>query len=161
MHVTNSPKMLSVFGAIEERLKSSNDRHAAVLFDENERLEWLIGRIGQLAQTVRKLHRHLLLDAAALTFAWLESKHINAGEVRILVSGERLRQRQLFSQGKLSFRVDGDIPSPSRKLHVLIEEVGEVAEAIEAIEMRPPQSQGRETPHRRTCPGRRRNRGLA
>lgn len=48
---------------------------------------------------------------------------------------ERLRQRDLFRRGKLSCPVESTTTDENRKLRVLVEEVGEVAQELDALEM--------------------------
>ena len=50
------------------------------------------------------------------------------------VARERLRQKQLFYDGKILFNCDSPVVDSNRKLRVLVEEVGEVAQAIDCIE---------------------------
>ncbi|MDE2104379.1 MAG: hypothetical protein KGL39_44485 [Patescibacteria group bacterium] len=50
------------------------------------------------------------------------------------VADERLRQRALFVAGQITFDVGSPLPDANRKLRVLAEEVGEVAEAIDFLE---------------------------
>jgi hypothetical protein len=47
---------------------------------------------------------------------------------------ERLRQKQLFREGKLSFACDSTLVCDDRKHRALSEEVGEVAKAIDVLE---------------------------
>ena len=55
-------------------------------------------------------------------------------DVMTLVADERVRQNALFAEGKIPFNCASRIADPNRKLRVLVEEVGEVAEAIDRIE---------------------------
>lgn len=55
-------------------------------------------------------------------------------EVFAAIAKERSRQRELFRTGEISFDVSSTVPDANRKLRVLVEEVGEVAEAIDLIE---------------------------
>lgn len=50
------------------------------------------------------------------------------------VAAERSRQKQLFACGKISFDCASVIPDPNRKLRVLIEEIGEVAQELDRLE---------------------------
>jgi hypothetical protein len=56
---------------------------------------------------------------------------------------ERLRQKQLLREGKIFFACDSPVVSHDRKLRVLTEELGEVAGAIDQIEMLNPLRQPR------------------
>jgi len=50
------------------------------------------------------------------------------------VAAERIRQQQLFRDGKFTFTCASPTADENRKLRVLAEEVGEVAEALDRIE---------------------------
>jgi len=56
---------------------------------------------------------------------------------------ERLRQKQLLREGKIFFACDSPVVSHDRKLRVLTEELGEVAGAIDQIEILNPLRQPR------------------
>jgi len=56
---------------------------------------------------------------------------------------ERLRQKQLLREGKIFFACDSPVVSHDRKLRVLTEELGEVAAAIDQIEILNPLRQPR------------------
>lgn len=47
------------------------------------------------------------------------------------IAAERSRQRELFGTGKISFDCASPVPDANRKLRVLVEEIGEVAEVID------------------------------
>jgi hypothetical protein len=50
------------------------------------------------------------------------------------IAAERARQKQLFRTGKITFDCASVIPDPNRKLRVLMEEVGEVAQELDRLE---------------------------
>jgi hypothetical protein len=50
------------------------------------------------------------------------------------IAQERVRQQELLRSGKITFSCSSPIVDDNRKLRVLTEEVGEVAEAIDALE---------------------------
>jgi len=50
------------------------------------------------------------------------------------IAAERDRQRQLLQAGKITFDCASVIPDPNRKLRVLAEEVGEVAQELDRLE---------------------------
>lgn len=50
------------------------------------------------------------------------------------IAEERVRQRELFHAGKITFDCASVIPDPNRKLRVLMEEVGEVAQELDRLE---------------------------
>jgi hypothetical protein len=55
-------------------------------------------------------------------------------DVFALVARERARQRDLYRTGRISFDCGSPIPDLNRKLRVLVEEVGEVAQDIDRLE---------------------------
>lgn len=73
-----------------------------------------------------------LIAIYGLCVGWL----MNLGVKRCqnLISAERDRQDELFHTGKLPFNCNSRVVDPLRKLRVLVEEVGEVAEAIDMLE---------------------------
>ena len=88
---------------------------------------------------------HRLLTIAAFAMQWSRcatgaqnwcsrASFVNALEfVRI----ERLRQRRLFAEGRITFDCASPVVDPRRKLRVLIEEIGEVAQEIDRVEQHP------------------------
>lgn len=50
------------------------------------------------------------------------------------IAAERSRQRQLFATRQITFDCASVIPDPNRKLRVLIEEIGEVAQELDRLE---------------------------
>lgn len=88
---------------------------------------------------------HRLLTIAAFAMQWSrcavgahnwcseDSFQIALEQVRI----ERLRQRRLFAEGKITFDCASPVVDPRRKLRVLIEEIGEVAQEIDRVEQHP------------------------
>ena len=50
------------------------------------------------------------------------------------VAAERIRQKQLLRDGKILFNCDSPVVDENRKLRILMEEVGEVAEAMDRVE---------------------------
>ena len=59
-------------------------------------------------------------------------------EVFAAIARERVRQRELLLAGNITFDVASPIPDDNRKLRVLVEEVGEVAEAMDRLEQNAP-----------------------
>lgn len=53
----------------------------------------------------------------------------------IVIDAERNRQEELLCQGKFLFTCASQVASANRKFRVLAEEIGEVAEAIDKLEM--------------------------
>ena len=135
MKLANSPAMLTVFGKIEANLVTggptcSQYRLAAKAFNYDTNLTWLTSAIGKIGDTINR--KDALLHVASITCAWLEAMEVYC--VLTVVSDERLRQRRLFAAGKITFDVSSKEPKSDRKLRVLVEELGEVAEAIDRIE---------------------------
>lgn len=54
------------------------------------------------------------------------------------IANERIRQRELLMNVKHLFTCDSQCADVNRKLRVLVEEVGEVAEAIDSLEFSNP-----------------------
>lgn len=50
------------------------------------------------------------------------------------IATERDRQRRLFHTGKITFDCASTLPDPNRKLRVLTEEIGEVAQELDRLE---------------------------
>ena len=73
-----------------------------------------------------------LVNLFGFTFGWLMQLGVQMPYNRI--HQERFRQEELFRQKKHLFSVASPVVSPARKLRVLVEEIGEVAEAIDKIE---------------------------
>lgn len=55
-------------------------------------------------------------------------------EVFAAIAAERVRQRELFAAGRITFDAASPIPDDNRKLRVLVEEVGEVAQELDNLE---------------------------
>jgi hypothetical protein len=133
--------MMKVFGDIEGQMSLTNDREAARDFSLDTKLGWLAGHVGSVATTTRR--HDALLRVAAVMFAWLESMHVKPLDILLKIADERVRQRELFKARKHSFRVDSPVVDTWRKLRVLVEELGEVAEAIDDLEKHPQHKQRR------------------
>ena len=52
------------------------------------------------------------------------------------IAQERLRQRELLKVGKILFNCDSIVVDDHRELRVLLEEIGEVARAMDVIELK-------------------------
>lgn len=94
---------------------------------------------GQLAFAVmskssREIRRDHLQRIAAFTLGWLERIKGPDEDPFTLITAERRRQRELLRAGKFNLDVSHPTPDETRKLRVLVEEVGEVAEAIDKLE---------------------------
>ena len=133
--VRNSPAMLTVIGRIDQLISNARLRRESAS-DHDEKLANCVGLLGDIARDERG-GMPFLMWIGARVFVWLETFGLAFEEILADVAQERLRQRRLFEDHKLNFRVDSRYVSPSRKLRVLVEEIGEVAEAIDEIEAHP------------------------
>lgn len=81
-------------------------------------------------------HRSHLLQVAAFAAGWVErlADAKNKDRVFELIDKERERQEALFLAGKISFQCSSPVVDVKRKIRVLIEELGEVAEEIDGME---------------------------
>jgi hypothetical protein len=61
-------------------------------------------------------------------------------DVFALIAAERTRQRELFAANKITFDVAAPLPDVNRKLRVVVEEIGEVAQEIDHLEQLKPNS---------------------
>jgi hypothetical protein len=102
--------------------------------DEDIRLLHLAFGVGQVSDQIRLRHplNAELERIAAWTIGWAES--LASKDVCGLVHAERDRQNALFAEGKLPFTCASRTADAKRKLRVLVEEIGEVAEAIDMLE---------------------------
>jgi hypothetical protein len=120
-------------------------RHRNVLLgfnpnlDADAKLLELSKGVGLLAQTLdyseEVVTRHLQ-GITAWVLGW--TKELQQGGERdclVLVFEERERQDEMLRKGKFLYNCASAIASPRRKLRVLLEEIGEVAEAIDKLEM--------------------------
>lgn len=137
----NSPAMLTAVDQINSRLAENSDRVCATDWSTDYKLAWLIGRTGNIANSMKR--HEAVLDVAGCAFAWLESLHIKPMDILVRIADERLRQRKLFTDGIHHFRMDSPVVDWTRKLRVLAEEVGEVAEAIDQLEAKPQSKQAK------------------
>lgn len=106
--------------------------------DDDRLLKIQIG-LGFLAGVIRANEpreiRSVLQRLAAHATGWVEHLGITE-DVFALIHAERDRQERLFVvEKKFLFTCASRTASPVRKLRVLVEEVGEVAEAIDKIEV--------------------------
>jgi len=141
--VKNSPVMMDVIMGVMDLIEKSNDRIAAVDFDLDLKLAWLTGRVGDIAKTMGERRQQAVAHAAGAAFAWLLAMKLPETDVVARIADERLRQRQLFAARKLTFRVDSKAVGDWRKLRALVEELGEVAEAVDQLEAHPRSRQHR------------------
>ena len=138
MSAKNSPAMLTVIGNIYSRLDQGGERETARDFNLDTKLVWLANKVGDITNTeIHECRYHKVYAVACCAFAWLESLHIKPEDLLIKISDERLRQKQLFADRIHHFRTDSPVVDWKRKLRVLLEEVGEVAQTIDRLERSP------------------------
>lgn len=90
---------------------------------------------GIVTRPVQKLLlRDQLFRIAASACGWAERLKAKDQDIFALVTAERQRQRQLLRDGAFTLDVSSPIPDDVRKLRVLVEEIGEVAEAADKVE---------------------------
>lgn len=76
-----------------------------------------------------------LTDVGAFAYGWLERLEGNAGiDCAYLILDERKRQDKLFRSGELPFNCNSPVVDDRRKFGVLLEEGGEVAEAVDFLD---------------------------
>ena len=131
----NSPAMMDVMHDVFELLKKTKDKAAASDWTIDYKLAWLTGRVGDIANTTRR--RDAVRHAACAAVAWLASQHLSDMDILSRIAEERIRQRKLFAAREHSFRVDSPIVDWTRKLRMLVKEVGGVAAAIDRLEKSP------------------------
>lgn len=124
-----------MFDQIEAQLRLTNDRAAARDFTMDVRLAWLSGHVGNVANSAACSHN--LLRVAAVTVAWLEAMELPAAFVHTSIVEEHLRQRQLFTDKKISFAADAPAMDCWRRLRVLVKGLGRVAQAVDELEASP------------------------
>ena len=97
----------------------------------DRKLSELVCGLGQLAAAQYSAPVHLR-NLFGFTFGWLRQLRVN--HAFNLIHQERERQEQMFRDGTHDFTCSCHTVSFFRKLRVLTEEVGEVAQAIELVE---------------------------
>lgn len=129
--VTARQKVFSAVGMHANRLlvRAEKDDTARVLS-----LGIGIGLVGAAVENkghniISQLHR-----VAAWCIGWAESTPGFTGDVLALIHNERERQEQLFRTGEFNYTCASPTASGARKYRVLLEEGGEVAEAVDFLE---------------------------
>ncbi len=130
--IYNAPAMMTALDKITARLAQASDREIAGGFNNDLKLAWITARVGEIASITNRAEG--VLKVACCAFAWLESLAIGPTDIIARIADERLRQRELFAARKHHFRVDSPVVDWTRKLRVLVEEVGEVAQEIDNLE---------------------------
>ncbi|HEY4415927.1 MAG TPA: hypothetical protein VGO57_09565 [Verrucomicrobiae bacterium] len=102
--------------------------------NHHERLRQLTVGTGQLAALLRdpgwsKGHLRRVYGFCTGWLVALGEKHTT-----VLVEAERAQQEELFQAGKHLFTCSSPVVDEVRKLGVLVEELGEIADAIENLE---------------------------
>lgn len=82
-----------------------------------------------------------LQSLAAFVCAWLAANGTTSSAMMESTFAERRRQDELLRTGKLLFNCASSIADDRRKFRVLIEEIGEVAQAIDRVECCPSRHQ--------------------
>lgn len=132
---SNSPAMLDVIFKIQARIVQAKINLAVAEFSTDAKLAWLVGGVGRIATSLPR--NAAVLDVAAVALAWLEYLHLSDMDILERIATERVRQKKLFTDRVHHFRVDSPVVDWTRKLRVLVEEVGEVAQAIDRLEQKP------------------------
>jgi hypothetical protein len=135
--IKNSPAMMTVICKVLNYQETAGycppEKHQT---DVN--LAIVTARLGGIVNTVNPRERQQsLLRLASWVWNWLESLNLSRSDIARRIADERDRQRELFAARKLKFRVDDPAVDWPRKLRVLVEEVGEVAQAIDQWEASP------------------------
>lgn len=106
--------------------------------DHDEKLMELSKGVGHVAQSFHlgnECTRGHLLRIAAYAAGWADNlQAMGEAPAMRLMADERARQDDLLRKGKLLYNCSSIVASPRRKLRVLVEEMGEVAQAIDDIE---------------------------
>ena len=123
---------------IYERMRNCSSRVLGFdgLKSHDDRLAMLCEGIGQLALCIKApktwARENQLVRIAAYCAGWVES--MESADVFTRITAERERQNLLLRQGKFSYTCASPVADPRRKLRVIVEELGEVAEALFRLE---------------------------
>jgi hypothetical protein len=128
--IKNSSSMMTIFDQIEAHLDLYN--YAQESHDLN-----LMCLVNKTTPSGRINTHERMLIIASFAVCWLKSLRLKLLEIFEMIANERLRQRQLFAERKFSFTCSSPVIDPCRKFRVLMEEIGEVAEAIDYVEQHP------------------------
>ena len=107
---------------------------ADTTLSHDRKLKELVAALGALAGNLgqRDYIRRNLSGILGISFGWTMS--LGAAMPFDKIHNERERQHKLFLDGRFSFTCASPVADPVRKLRVLAEEVGEVANAIDEFE---------------------------
>jgi NTP pyrophosphatase (non-canonical NTP hydrolase) len=102
----------------------------------DEKLKSLTVGVGQLAALIKDegWTRAHLRRVFGFCYGWIGAMKVKNPIAEI--AAERDRQNELFRTGKIQFSCSSETVDLLRKLRVLVEEVGEVAEAVDRVERR-------------------------
>ena len=123
---------------IYERMRNCSSRVLSAFAgsqNNHDELLWgLTQGVGQLAAVLLNTAacEERLVRIGAFVTGWVES--LGSADVFTRISAERGRQSLLLRQGKLLFNCSSIVVDPRRKLRVIVEELGEVAEALFRLE---------------------------
>ena len=131
----NRDKILGLINTDPDTIRAAFDGSDQTASADKKLLALTIG-IGQLAALVRDdgWSRTHLRRVFGFCAGWL----LALGEKNALakISAERERQEKLFRiEKKIHFSCASKVPCVTRKLRVLVEELGEVAKAIDQLEI--------------------------
>lgn len=135
MSAKNSPTIMDVLHHIWRVIENGTARDTAADFNTDTKLAWLTGRVGNIVLTTRR--QDAVLSVAACAVAWLQSLKMGYTDIAYQIANERARQLDMYVLRKHLFRMDSPDVDWTRKLRVLVEEVGELAAAIDQLEARP------------------------
>jgi hypothetical protein len=133
--IKNSPAMMSVFTELKNLL-TTQDKDYLKKDSHDEKL-WTLSLLIIGIGIDEKNNVMLLKGIPVACILWLKELGLTEEDIFFKISDERLRQRKLFADGKISFMVSSPVVCVTRKRRVLIEEIGEVAEAIDQVEQHP------------------------
>ena len=137
--IKNSPALMTVLGNIYQLIAElepwliANEVQTA-----DGRLAILVNHVGEIVDNIHPEGRaDDVTKVAASVVLWLRSLHLSDQDIAQRIADERIRQRELFANRSHTFSVDDPMVDWPRKLRVLVEEVGEVAHAIDQLDLHP------------------------
>ena len=125
---------------IYERMRNCSSRILSAFAgrqkNHDELLWGLTQGVGQLAAVLMNTAacEERLTRIGAFVIGWVESQGLGSTDVFTRITAERERQNILLRQGKLLFNCSSPVVDPRRKLRVIVEELGEVAQAVDWLE---------------------------
>ena len=125
---------------IYERMRNCSSRVLSAFAgrqkNQDELLWGLTQGVGQLAAVLMNeaASEERLTRIGAFVIGWVESQGLGSTDVFTRITAERERQNILLRQGKFSYTCASPVADPRRKLRVIVEELGEVAEALFRLE---------------------------